>query len=183
MENPVSIDRLLTPQSVSFISTVQLLKKIWLPQVLLPLLLVIAVVSCSDDAIKPSGGENYFFLDPTITHTDIFGNELGGDTSDWCISSSTLFRFNPAYPNPTNDSVNFRFQLPVQDTISLMYQRTNGDTSVFLRDQALNPGVYTVQFSGKQHLLYSGVFRFFIRSKQFPVGSESCRYYGDVQFY
>ena len=157
----------------------KLLKSILIPV----LLIVIFFYSCSDDNIITKGTGGTLIIDPTITITDKFGNELGGDTTDWCNNSNTLFRFNAAYPNPANDTVNFRFQLPEQDTISLMYLRTNGDTAVFMRDQVLNAGVYAVQFNAREYFIFSGVFRFIIRSKRYPAGSEYCRYYGDVQFY
>jgi len=157
----------------------KILKLSFIPVVLL----VVFVASCSDDKVITNGNGNTLIIDPTITVTDEFGNMLGGDTTDWCGSSSTFFAFNAAYPNPANDTVNFRFQLPEHDTISLMYLTTNGDTSVFVRDQVLAPGVYKMQFSSSAHLIYSGVFRFFIRSKRFPTGGDYCRYYGDVQFY
>ncbi|HMQ79046.1 MAG TPA: hypothetical protein PKE39_14625 [Ignavibacteria bacterium] len=151
---------------------------------LVPLILIsLFIASCTDDDINKPGSGSVLIIDPTITHTDIFGNVLGGDTTDWCSNSNTLFRFNPAYPNPANDTVNLRFQLPEQDTISLMYLKTNGDTSVFIRDQVLNVGVYAVKFTASEHFIFSGVFRFIIRSKRFPEGGEYCRYYGDVQFY
>ena len=147
------------------------------------ILLVVFLASCSDDKVITNGSGNILIIDPTVTRTDQLGNELGGDTTDWCSSSNTLFAFNAAYPNPTNDTVNFRFQLPEQDTISLMYQNANGDTVVFIRDQVLIAGVYTTQFSASEHFIFSGVFRFMIRSKRFPSGGDYCRYYGDVQFY
>lgn len=157
----------------------KILKLSFIPVVLL----MVFIASCSDDNVSNGTGGNILIIDPTVTRTDEFGNELGGDTTDWCSSSNTLFRFNAAYPNPTNDTVNFRFQLPEQDTINLMYQNANGDTVVFIRDQVLTAGVYTTQFSGNQHLLNFGVFRFMIHSKRFPSGGDYCRYYGDVQFY
>ena len=147
------------------------------------ILITIFLASCSQDNVVTRGDGSMQIIDPTITHTDQFGNELGGDTTDWCGNSNTLFRFSPAYPNPANDTVNLRFQLPEQDTISLMYIKTNGDTSVFLRDQVLNAGVYAVQFRASEYFIFSGVFRFVIRSKRFPIGGDYCRYYGDVQFY
>lgn len=157
----------------------KILKSIFLPAVLI----IIFFISCSDDKTVTTGNGSMLIIDPTITITDKFGNELGGDTTDWCVRNNSLFRFNAAYPNPANDTVNFRFQLPEQDTISLMYLKTNGDTAVFIRDQVLNVGVYAVQFNAREHMIFSGVFRFIIRSKRFPAGSEYCRYYGDVQFY
>lgn len=79
---------------------------------LIPLILAaFLLASCSDDPIN-SGGGNIYILDPTVTHTDQFGNVLGGDTTDWCSNSNTLFEFNPAFPNPTHDTVKLRFQEP-----------------------------------------------------------------------
>jgi hypothetical protein len=48
-------------------------------------------ISCSDDKVTTNGSGNILIIDPTVTRTDQFGNELGGDTTDWCSSSNTLF--------------------------------------------------------------------------------------------
>lgn len=140
-------------------------------------------ISCADDDITKSVGGNIYTADPTITRTDKFGNVLGGDTTDWCSQSNTLFEFNPAFPNPTNDTVRLRFQDPGFDTISILYVKQNGDSVFVLRDLPLNPGSYQYAFSGRANYLYFTIVRFIIRSKLYPVGSDYCRYYGDVQFY
>lgn len=146
------------------------------------LLFFLFLLACSDDITKTGSG-NTVIIDPTITHTDQFGNVLGGDTTDWCSNSGTLFRFFPAYPNPANDTVKLRFQDPEHDTISILYIMPNGDTAYFIRDQVLTPGNYEVFFNSREHSFYFGVMRFLIRSKRFPEGEDYCRYFGDVQFY
>lgn len=152
--------------------------------VFIPLLLIsIFLLSCSDDDIIKTGNGNTLIIDPTITQTDQFGNVLGGDTTDWCSNSNSLFRFFPAYPNPANDTVKLRFQDPEQDTISILYLKSNGDTAYHIRDLVINSGVYEVSFNSREHLFFNGVMRFLIRSKRFPYGGNYCRYFGDVQFY
>ena len=151
---------------------------------LIPFIIIsVSIASCTDDDLVKTGGGSTLIIDPTITQTDQFGNVLGGDTTDWCSNSNTLFRFYPAYPNPANDTVKLRFQDPEQDTISILYLKSNGDTAYHVRDLVINPGVYEVSFNAREHLFYSGVMRFLIRSKRFPDGGNFCRYYGDVQFY
>jgi hypothetical protein len=142
----------------------------------------IFIISCSDDITK-TGGSDILIADPTITHTDKFGIVLGGDTTDWCSQSNTLFEFNPAFPNPTSDTVKLRFQDPGYDTISILYVKQNGDSVFVVRDLAINPGSYAYAFSGRASNLYFTIVRFIIRSKLYPSGGNYCRYFGDVQFY
>jgi hypothetical protein len=146
------------------------------------ILITIFIVSCSDEITK-TGGSNILIADPTITHTDKYGFVLGGDTTDWCSNSNTLFEFNPAYPNPTNDNVILRYQEPGFDTISILFVKPSGDSVFVVRDLAINPGSYEIAFSGRANNLYLTIVRFIIRSKLYPTGGNYCRYYGDVQFY
>ena len=151
---------------------------------LIPFILItLFIASCSDDDVTKSGSGNIYTADPTITRTDKYGIVLGGDTTDWCNQSNTLFEFHPAYPNPTVDTVKLRFQEPGYDTISILYVKQNGDSVFVVRDLAINPGSYAYAFSGRANNLYFTIVRFIIRSKLYPEGSEYCRYYGDVQFY
>ncbi len=144
---------------------------------------IVLLISCKNDNITTSGGNVIRIINPTVLHTDEFGNIIGGDTTDWCSNNSTLFRFLPAYPNPTDNNVKLVFQLPESDTISIMYLKSNGDTASYITDIVLNPGFYNTEVSASSLNIHGSVTRFIIRSKRFPAGADFCRYYGDVQFY
>ncbi len=183
MKLPLKITQQISIICSAIIRTYRILKKIWLPHYILPLLLVAAVISCTDDELTPTGGNNYFFIDPNILHTDKYGIVLGGDTTDWCLYSPTLYSFPPAYPNPTRDTVYLKFGLAQTDTVSIAYEKTNGDTVFLVRDQIFNAGMYQFAISGRALLLNGSTRRFFLFSRRYPTGDPFCRNYGDVQFY
>jgi hypothetical protein len=118
-----------------------------------------------------------------VLQTDEYGIVLGGDTTDWCFNNSSLFRFLPAFPNPTNDTSKLVIQLPESDTLSIKYLKSNGDTVTLYSNSAFMPGFYHMQISASNLNLHGSVTRFIINSKRFPTGADYCRYYGDVQFY
>lgn len=163
--------------------TLSIIKKICSIRALVVLIAAACLFSCSEDELKPTGGENYFFIDPNILHTDEYGIVLGGDTTDWCQYSSTTYSFPPAFPNPTRDTVKIKFAVPQIDTISVAYQKTNGDTVYLLRNEILNAGMYQFTVSGRTLMFSGSTRRFFFFSRRFPIGDPFCRNYGDVQFY
>ena len=91
--------------------------------------------------------------------------------------------FYPAFPNPTSDIVKLVFDIPEPDTISIFYEKTNGDTSYLIYKQAFVPGHYNYSVSGREFTFNGRTVRFFIRPKNISEGGAYCRYYGDVQFY
>lgn len=183
MKIPISRTReQLSKHSVQFITYLKS-KRIWFLRFVLPVVLVFVVLSCSEDSLTPTGGNNYFFIDPNILHTDKYGFVLGGDTTDWCIYSPTTYSFPPAFPNPTRDTVFLKFGLAQTDTVSIGYGKTNGDTVFLLHEQILNPGMYQFSVSGRSLLLNGSTRRFYFFSRKYPMGDPYCRNYGDVQFY
>jgi hypothetical protein len=115
--------------------------------------------------------------------TDEFGNILRGDTTDWCFNSTSLFNFKPAFPNPTNDVTKLDFQFSESDTVSIYYIDLYEDTVYVMKDQALNPGHYQYEISGRSLRLFGRVVRFYIKISNREEGGAFCRHYGDIQFY
>ena len=140
-------------------------------------------LSCNDDKITTTGGNVIRIVNPTVLQTDEFGIVLGGDTTDWCFNNSTLFRFMPAFPNPTDDTTSIVKKIPESDTLSIKYLKSNGDTVNLFSNRAFLPGFYHLQVSASNLNLHGSVTRFIINSKRYPAGADFCRYFGDVQFY
>lgn len=140
------------------------------------------ILSCEESDIQ-NYDPGLSFVDPTILQTDKFGNIISGDTTDWCSNSTGLFKYYPAYPNPTDDTTKLVFEFPEHDTISIYYLNVHEDTSFVARDLPLSAGRYNVAVSGKALWLNGKIVRFYIRAKSQPDGGPYCRLYGDVQFY
>ncbi len=94
MKLPLKITQQISTIRSAVIRTYRKLKKIWLPHYILPVLLVAAVISCTDDELISTGGNNYFFIDPNILHTDKYGIVLGCDTID-CYYKNRMQRTIP----------------------------------------------------------------------------------------
>ena len=147
------------------------------------ILILVAVLSftlayfngCGDDAVTIKTP-----TDPGIMRTDEFGNELGGDTTDWCTNDSGGFKFNAAYPNPTVRSVKLRFYVPDFDTVMLYFLKTQTDTTIFF-NRPVNPGAYTIQIFDSTDQYKNTYQRAYIKSKRFSSGAR-CRFYGDIKF-
>lgn len=140
------------------------------------------ILSCDDSGIQ-NNTPGLRIIDPTILQTDEFGNILRGDTTDWCFNSTSLFRFKPAFPNPTSDIAKLDFEFPEPDTVSIYYMDGHGDTVYLMKDQVLNPGHYHFEVSGRLLGLFGRVVRFYIRLANVQEGGAYCRLYGDIQFY
>jgi len=145
------------------------------------ILISIFLVSCSDnDIIKNGTGST---IDPTITITDEFGNMLGGDTTDWCYNGGMGVFFNPAYPNPTNDTMNLHFSFSQPDTLTLYFVNSPGDTLFIWNNYPVQPGFYDIVFSSNMVGYNNTIKRLYLKVKSNPNNSQYCRYYGDVQFF
>lgn len=142
----------------------------------------IFIISCDDSKIQ-NYNPGLRIIDPTILHTDKFGNIINGDTTDWCINSTGFFKFYPAFPNPTDDTTKLVFDLPEHDTITIYYFDVHEDTAFVVRDLPLNAGHYNMAVSGQALWLNGQVVKFYIRTQGQPDGGPYCRLYGDVQFY
>jgi len=130
---------------------------------------------CGDDAVTVKTP-----TDPGIMRTDEFGNELGGDTTDWCTNDSGGLIFNAAYPNPTVRSVNLSFYVPDFDTVMLYFLKTQTDTTIFFKSP-VNPGAYTIQVYDSTDQ-YKNTYQWaYIKSKRYSPGA-ACRFYGDIKF-
>jgi hypothetical protein len=130
---------------------------------------------CGDDTVQ-----NQTVTDPGILMTDEFGNELGGDTTDWCRGDGSGFSLNAAYPNPADSIVNIRFSLPAADTVKLFFKKSNGDTTFFMNTY-LNAGIYNVRINDSTGQYANTYQRVYFSGKRF-TGSQYCRLYGDIKF-
>lgn len=130
---------------------------------------------CGDDPIKPVTN-----TDPGILRTDEFGNELGGDITDWCTHNSGGFQFGAAYPNPTTIGVNLRFYVPDYDTVILYFLKTQTDTTKFF-NMAVMPGSYTIHITDSTRQYKNTYQRAYIKSKRYSPGA-GCSFYGDIKF-
>lgn len=142
---------------------------------------VLLIKACSDDTVQPGGGNTE--TDPGIYMTDEFGNFLGGDTTDWCLSSGnpSVFSFGPAYPNPTaGRTVTIKFQSPAADTVKLFFLKSNTDSIVFFNG-AINAGYYQMLINDSTNLYSNTYQRIYFSSKRFS-SSQYCRFYGDIKF-
>lgn len=137
--------------------------------------------SCLDNDIVKNGSGNS--IDPTILHTDEFGNILGGDTTDWCYHGGSGVVFNPVYPNPTYDTMRLHFTIPQPDTLTLFFVNSPGDTLFFWNNEPIQTGFYDLSFSSQAVGYNNVVKRLYLKVKNHPNTSQFCRYYGDVQFY
>jgi hypothetical protein len=145
-------------------------------------LAIFLFTGCDDEKVVHSGS-NSLPVDPTILQTDEFGNELGGDTTDWCTHGESLFRFNPAYPNPNYGPTTLRFQIPEHDTLTIYFLRSSIDTVFIMKEQNLNAGVYETTFNGRSLGFGLSVQRIYVKTSNNYNSGPYCRYYGDIQFY
>jgi hypothetical protein len=146
------------------------------------LIVIFLFYSCGDSDVTQSGnGGN--IIDPTITITDQFGNMLGGDTTDWCYRGGSGVVFNPVYPNPTSDTMNLNFSISQEDTLTLYFVNSPGDTLFILNNAPVLPGFYHLAFYAHSAGYNNIIKRLYLKVKSHPNTSQYCRYYGDVQFY
>lgn len=136
--------------------------------------------TCGDD----STGNNYIDLyNPGIMQTDEFGNELGGDTTDWCYRNSPqfTFKFFAAYPNPTHGNItHIRFDVPVTDTIKLYILKSSTDSIIYFNGPTM-PGSYEVTINDSTRKFLNTYQRVYIASKVFSPGAN-CSFYSDIRF-
>jgi len=146
------------------------------------LIVIFLFYSCGDSDVTQSGnGGN--IIDPTITITDQLGNMLGGDTTDWCYRGGSGVVFNPVYPNPTSDTMNLNFSIPQEDTLTLYFVNSPGDTLFIWNNEPILPGYYHLAFNSHSAGYNNIIKRLYLKVKRHPNTSQYCRYYGDVQFY
>ena len=146
--------------------------------ILIALSLGAVLYTCGDD----STGNNYIDLyNPGIMRTDEFGNELGGDTTDWCYRGTGTFKFFAAYPNPTMGNItHIRFNVPVTDSIKLFILRSSTDSIIYFNGQTM-PGNYEVTINDSTRSFLNTYQRVYITSKEFSPGTN-CSFYGDIRF-
>jgi len=133
---------------------------------------------CGDKSPIECCGTNT--VDTNILRTDEFGNILGGDTTDWCMDTTTgAFRFGPAYPNPTNLTVSINFYLPQNDTITLSIRNSLGGGDSVLFQGPLPAGTHGRNINGANYL--NSFQRLCISSKHYSPGT-GCNFCGDIKF-
>ena len=150
---------------------------------ILLLLFALFIISCNDSS-NPSGPGygGISGVDPTIYNTDSTGQFIGGDTTDWCLHGNMCFSLYPAWPNPTTDTVNIRFDC-WKDTVSLYTLRSYNDTVFIFKNKKLSAGAYWYRFSGDSLGFHNVVKRFYLKSKSPCNNNSECKNYGDIQFY
>jgi len=135
---------------------------------------------CGDDPVKGDGGNNNA-ADTSILRTDEFGNILYGDTTDWCYNSSGGgFRFEPAYPNPTNRTITARFYIPENDIVKLYIKDSNGREHIYINGPQM-AGTHEYLINDTLNEFLNTYQRLFITSKRYQ-SSAYCRFYGDIRF-
>jgi hypothetical protein len=143
-------------------------------------LIIFLYNGCGDDTVVDGGGNNNT-ADTSILRTDEFGNILYGDTTDWCYNSTGGgFRFQAAYPNPTNRTITAKFYIPENDTIKLYIKDSNGREHIYINGpQAAGTHEYLINDSLGEFL--NTYQRLFITSKRYQ-SSVYCRFFGDIRF-
>ncbi len=102
--------------------------------------------SCSEENIITRTIE----VDPGILRTDIYGNVLGGDTTDWCYEpcADSLFvcnKFLPAYPNPVIDTFYVRFDVQKNNSLIKLYFLNSQTDTNYLVNEYLQSGSYGIR--------------------------------------
>jgi hypothetical protein len=147
--------------------------------ILVWLLLGVVLYNCSDDTTSSGSLNNN---DPGILRTDEFGNELGGDTTDWCYrGGGNGFKFSAAYPNPTAGNItHVQFSVPATDTIKLYILKSPTDTIVYYNRQTA-PGVYSITINDSTEQFRNTYQRLYISTTLGSPG-PGCNLYGDIRF-
>jgi len=134
--------------------------------------------TCGDDS---TGNQHIDLYNPGIMQTDEFGNELGGDTTDWCYQGTGTFKFFAAYPNPTHGNItHIRFDVPVADTIKVFILKNSSDSIFYFNNSAM-PGSYMITINDSTGRFRNTYQRVYITSKVFSPGAN-CSFYGDIRF-
>ena len=134
---------------------------------------------CSDKTTNPPNTPECK-ADTTILITDIYGNVLGGDTTDWCLHDSGGVELGAAYPNPTYRGCNISIYEPVDDTVMLYFLKTCYDTTVIFKGPA-RTGTTTFFINDSTNQYANTYQRLYFKSKHFS-SSPYCRFYGDIKF-
>ena len=133
--------------------------------------------SCSKETITNSS-EDY----SSILMTDENGVILGGDETDWCWKQCDTVSFpflcnkvNPPYPNPSQGTVHFKFEIENDSTHFRMYiLRSQTDTVNILNDYYI-AGNYFMNYNTSTLGLPKGYYRVFTEM-------DNLRCFGDVKF-
>ncbi|NOS84663.1 MAG: hypothetical protein HOP31_05940 [Ignavibacteria bacterium] len=144
------------------------------------LLIAVTIINfhCGDDNTTTGGNVN---TDPGILRTDEFGNELGGDTTDWCYHNPGSFQFKPAYPNPTaGNVVHVNFDIPVADSVKIYFLKGPSDTTFFI-NRMLMAGTYSITINDSTGQYTNTYQRVYMKVRNYTP-NQFCRFYGDIKF-
>lgn len=149
---------------------------------IVPVFFLIACIyiGCGDEAVNNGGCTDKNTGDTSILRADEFGNELFGDTTDWCNGNPGGFHFYAAYPNPTTSSINARFYIPENDTIKLYIKDCTGKEHVYMNGFKM-AGTHVFHIKDTLKEFQNTYQRLYITSKLYQP-SAYCRFYGDIRF-
>lgn len=131
---------------------------------------------CKDETPVTPGKPS---TDTNILRTDLFGNILGGDTTDWCIHDTAEVTFGPVYPNPVLGwAFRVKFHVSVNDMVKIYILKSPTDTVTYY--SALSqPGYYEVEINDSQFV--NTYQRLYFKSSHYS-STQYCRFYGDIKF-
>ena len=139
------------------------------------------IYSCNNSDVVNTG--SIPTIDTSILVTDEDGRIRGGDYTDWRIGDSSNLRvFGPAFPNPTNNEVRVKFELPARDTISIFFLQGT-DSTFLVNKQSMAAGSYVFSFTASSLGFANSYRRLYIQNKRGSYTSSSnCNNFGDIHF-
>lgn len=149
-------------------------------------LVLVFVISCSE-----SGPTEPSVKFAGITETDMDGNLIGNvDDTDWeygyqpSKNKPVVMALLPAYPNPTCNYFNLRFDIVEQDSIKIWIEDGTVEGRTILIDGYYHAGSYNMQFDLLHYedgsLRKKGIKRIFfqiITKPDYPI------FKGDIELY
>lgn len=153
------------------------------------LCLALLAIGCSDDSTSPTNsttpdqsGDSFIDI-RGITWTATSGEVIENDPDDWCLPSGDKndppieFALYPAYPNPSNQQVVLKYDVPVSAIVNFSIIDSTGDVVRNLLQDSLEAGHYSTVWDRKDDsglYIESGIFRLIMTSEEFEC-------YGDIR--
>ncbi|MBL7996322.1 hypothetical protein JNM05_13210 [bacterium] len=139
-------------------------------------LILIVVPSCDKNDDSISG----------ITETDALGNIISTDERDWQITSSnhssgSMPSLQPAYPNPTDGPLTFRFGFPDTMRVTIQIKNSKRVIRTLLDNEFRQIGYHTIQWDLKDdegNIVPNGLYRCVF---SFSSGTKTSKGYGDIE--
>ena len=147
------------------------------------LLFILLIFHSCDDTKNPVDSSKSF---TGISYTDENGIITKDDTNDWqpriTFPLPDLLSSEPAYPNPTNNTITIIYGLAKQADVLIEIYREPGEVIKTLANEPLTAGKYTIIWDTKDNDgndVSNGIFRVKIVAESNKV--EIYETYGDVE--